>query len=51
MRLPPRQSTAEADLMIPFQLVCNMFLLCLEAGNIQSYVLLLDVIFVNIPTR
>lgn len=22
MRLPPRQSTAEADLMVPFQLVC-----------------------------
>lgn len=29
MRLPPRQSTAEADLMVPFQLVrlvCNDYL-------------------------
>jgi hypothetical protein len=30
MRLPPRQSTAEADLMIPFQLVSDAFPLYLE---------------------
>lgn len=23
MRLPPRQSTGESDLMVPFQLVCG----------------------------
>lgn len=27
MRLPPRQSTAEADLMVPFQLVRLQYLL------------------------
>jgi hypothetical protein len=40
MRLPPRQSTAEADLMVPFQLVTNIFLLCSSRlDEIQSYVL------------
>lgn len=41
MRLPPRQSTAEADLMIPFQLVSNIFPFSRSLDDMQSYIHLL----------
>lgn len=37
MRLPPRQSTAEADLMVPFQLVCLLQVISL--GYVCSFYL------------
>lgn len=50
MRLPPRQSTAEADLMIPFQLVSDIFPLCLEVLMICNLMFFsCDVIFINLP--
>lgn len=35
MRLPPRQSTAEADLMVPFQLVG-----LLQLNNVIAFIII-----------